>query len=617
MTNTADYTNLIDTNRIRDSIRRLFDGKATTILSELFQNSQRAGATKVRITTTANQITYADDGTGILGVEGFYRLVCLGASSYENPEIESNQAPMGIGLHSLLACAQIDAVTISSNGLQLTIDTKRWWHDAAYYQSWAARLQRIENITGFVVIVDCHPDLVTAISEALPMTGKQLHNYWRTQIHNYPAWGYQDLLQIFLDDRPVYTGLPLNFTYISGLTSFKLAAATDCQIFDSAGFYWDNLQLVNWYGQLIPLQLPRCDFGVLLTVRDSRPVNPMSPTRGGIIEDELMQQLRSLLEDAIFAQLCNPNTRHCNVNNIEALYKLNPERAGDSCPFFVAGRLMPYRAPEWESLSSRYVDQEIVVVGRYEHPPLLVLPQLEIKWRENETTQLCVGDDPTPTTTPIGQYRPRYYGLCSLIPSVFAATHRRLHVLRTGNPARLKTAIHTLVWRPGAKQYAADAIGYLHWFYQRGEWCLESDSQPQKWFPVTSDIFVYENTCGCCPTETDWLIGCESPVQAWSAFYQAAFDSDRDEADANEYEDNAQAITRVLRGNEVSCQLKYQELIDYASRQTGKPSYQLRLQQVKFEFTETELFPVQVELWVSWGETPETNLILTAKVSLP
>ena len=94
-------------------------------------------------------------------------------------------------------------------------------------------------------------------------------------------------------------------------------------------------------------------------------------------------------------------------------------------------------------------------------------------------------------------------------------------------------------------------------------------------------------------------------------------DSDRDEADANEYEDNAQAITRVLRGNEVSCQLKYQELIDYASRQTGKPSYQLRLQQVKFEFTETELFPVQVELWVSWGETPETSLILTAKVSLP
>lgn len=146
---------------------------------------------------------------------------------------------------------------------------------------------------------------------------------------------------------------------------------------------------------------------------------------------------------------------------------------------------------------------------------------------------------------------------------------------------------------------------------------MESDSQPQKWFPVTSDIFVYENTCGCCPTETDWLIGCESPVQAWSAFYQAAFDSDRDEADANEYEDNAQAITRVLRGNEVSCQLKYQELIDYASRQTGKPSYQLRLQQVKFEFTETELFPVQVELWVSWGETPETSLILTAKVSLP
>ena len=59
-------TDLINTDRVRSSIRRLFQNDITECLSELFQNSQRARARKVDLVTNEEGFTYRDDGHGLL-----------------------------------------------------------------------------------------------------------------------------------------------------------------------------------------------------------------------------------------------------------------------------------------------------------------------------------------------------------------------------------------------------------------------------------------------------------------------------------------------------------------------------------------------------------------------
>src|SRR5215210_6505009 len=120
-------TDLINTDRVRSSIRRLFQNDIAECLSELFQNSQRARASKVEILTCEERFTYRDDGHGLIGgVEGFHTLLKIAESNFDNDTI-TDQDPMGLGIHALLAPDVISRVTFSSDGHRLALDTKRWW----------------------------------------------------------------------------------------------------------------------------------------------------------------------------------------------------------------------------------------------------------------------------------------------------------------------------------------------------------------------------------------------------------------------------------------------------------------------------------------------------------
>jgi hypothetical protein len=96
-------TDLINADRVRSSIRRLFQNDIIECLSELLQNSQRARATKVEIQTSEDGFTYRDNGHGLLGgVEGFHTLLKIAESNFDNETI-TDQDPMGLGIHALLA----------------------------------------------------------------------------------------------------------------------------------------------------------------------------------------------------------------------------------------------------------------------------------------------------------------------------------------------------------------------------------------------------------------------------------------------------------------------------------------------------------------------------------
>ncbi|MBA3822490.1 MAG: hypothetical protein H0X24_01145 [Ktedonobacterales bacterium] len=150
----AQLGEMVAPTQIRRSIRRLFPNTPTVILGEILQNSQRAGAHHVDFVMTPSGFQCWDDGHGLQdGVQGFHALLQMGRSHFLDPHTE-DQDPMGLGIHAILACADISAVTFASHGLRLPIVTERWWEEQPYYSTWFERMEVEESPTrGFFIEV--------------------------------------------------------------------------------------------------------------------------------------------------------------------------------------------------------------------------------------------------------------------------------------------------------------------------------------------------------------------------------------------------------------------------------------------------------------------------------
>lgn len=126
----------------------------------------------------------------------------------------------------------------------------------------------------------------TSLTEKLV---KVLTNEW--QIHRSPARGYYDLLNTKLNDTPVETSVPND-----ALPKIPLIEASYQNnrlvigLTGEQGYRTNTGILINWFGQLIAVD-QYSHFQVYLEVRGGRPVNPMSPSRRGVIKDETWKQL--------------------------------------------------------------------------------------------------------------------------------------------------------------------------------------------------------------------------------------------------------------------------------------------------------------------------------------
>src|SRR5262245_725067 len=189
---------LINPMRLRLGIKRAFTGDVNEILSECIQNSARAGAQNIQITTDDRGFIYQDDGRGLRDESDFEDLVILGESGWDQ-HIEESQMPLGLGIHCLLAHDEIESVTFSSNLLSLTIDSRRWFSDPKYAVSWRDNLSTISfPAPGMNIIVKCSKALTTNLIQALT-------DGWL--IHRSPARGYHDPLHITLNGTVVDTSV--------------------------------------------------------------------------------------------------------------------------------------------------------------------------------------------------------------------------------------------------------------------------------------------------------------------------------------------------------------------------------------------------------------------------
>lgn len=542
---------LINVQNARLAERRGFSGRVEEILSELFQNSQRAGATKVEIFSTDATLRIVDDGHGIDGIGGFCKLLCMYESGY-GEEIQVNQQPVGVGLYSMFAHEQVSRVTIRSGGLELTIgDMNRWWTDFNYYSQWQQWLQKCETSVGFELDIDCKPEFVQAVQTIL--SRKSSASAAMLQKLDSPAWGYEGILDVQMNGVEVDTSSP-----VPGNEATTLLEAV-YQGNKLSIFYYEHYSKcpgsVNWYGQLIYCDPELSHFGFCLKVVEGSPVTPIKPTRNTLVEDQKLANLRQFIVDALFEALRQSEQTPMSVGILYSLAQVDANRFIRESPFFLSNAILPYEGTARRELCVKM--QACLYAILYQ--PVLVGSEVRIV------------DGKSP------------YDEISEMATFSRGCGVTFHQLVMGDISKLHQ--QTLYWKPGQPHEIANQRVNEDWFYGRGEWGLGTGDQPPTvWSPVTGDVLLYDDSDGCYPTDIHWLIGCDDPIDCFSRDAWITFDnSDNDNPDAYErdYGISIDAIVRLIMGNAISSHFSQDDLESFAIKQTGLKK--VRVQKVEWK----------------------------------
>jgi hypothetical protein len=93
---------------------------------------------------------------------------------------------------------------------------------------------------------------------------------------------------------------------------------------------------VNFFGQMIPVD-HYSRFQAYLEVRHGRPINPMSPSRRGVIKDEALNRLCDFTRDSLFEYFSCTPVEEIDPLALVQLYHDYPAQASN-LPCFVATR---------------------------------------------------------------------------------------------------------------------------------------------------------------------------------------------------------------------------------------------------------------------------------------
>lgn len=575
MVTESNLSELVNTDRVRSSVRRLFQNDIKECLAELFQNSQRARARNVEITTRENAFTYRDDGHGILdNLHGFHTLLKIAESDFVNETIEA-QDPMGLGIHSLLAHESVRSVTFTSSYYRIAIDTKRWWNDRDYYSNWFKLLEEIsEPVEGFQVEVLADEKLVASLKESL-IDPYHRYSYSYSRMAESPARGYESYLEITLDGNAIDTSIPGRFHVDSPLIETTYMGSKLMIGFND--LYGAKKSSLIWYGQIIEVPL-YSDFQFHLDVRFGRPVNPLSPTRRGLIKDEAYEKLIGFVKDEIFAFVFNPENRSLvTAGYVKACYSLDMGRAKLESPYIVASEILPAEdITSMEDLESRGEPEFFT----YEEAPFLLDESVNIIDEDGKVTA-CE------------------YGLPS-----FVELTGKSYLLQCGDSERLD--VKTLWWKPGAK-----TIGVISEFFREpGYWGIgTSDISPTEWKEVEKEsVFTFIQASNWDFTSVDWTIGTKDVVSflrydAWAGFDPESNDSNLEDMKVC-YEGSVECLMRKVIGNCVPYLFSVYDLRNFL------PTKESRIESVTYHYADdNHAIPEAITAKNSKGEEIRLTLL--------
>lgn len=536
MTNDLDTSRLavlVNPERLRSSVKRLFRNRIDEVLSEIFQNSQRSNSTTVEILTTESTFTIQDNGHGLLnGIDGFHTLLKLAESNFDNETI-NDQDPMGLGIVSLLTHDQVKQVTFSSGNLELTIETDQWWNDLAYYSTWYERIVTLDQlVSGLRIAVSCSIDLIKALHKALePQNSVDpfSEDVYRSAS---PAQGYAGILNITLNSAPVRTTLPVWAKLTDRLVSTTYKGSKL-----EIGYATNSRSTILWYGQLITLRgLANC-FDFHLEVKSGRPVNPRSPSRAGIILDAAYNELIAFIRAEIFNFVFDLKNRSTiKPAHVEGCYKLDAAYSLANSPYFVAETIQTIDYPnsfEQFTATEEFEVKPIFNIFTYDERPLILDDQVIVQ---------------LPSGTSDAEH-----GLQSFLTETGPA-----YRLSSGDAARI--AIGTLWWRPRGEPRH-------EWFHAPGEYGIsyEHDTPPESWSPITSSpVFVFNDTSSFEVEEVDFVVGTDSdPLEflqheAWAGF--SPHDDEPYDPQQESYQESLNYVIRNIIGKCVPKDFKLYEI---------------------------------------------------------
>jgi len=489
------------------TVRRLFSGTVQQALSELFQNSARAGATDVAITfrtapPTAPSVevatfVYQDNGPGLQGgVAGVLDLLRLGVSDYD-AEVMRNQHPMGVGFYSLLAVTGVTAVVIESNDIRFSLDVADWWSSAAYRDAWlhqyrdTATSAIVAYTPGFRILVTCTPEAERQFRAQLP---QHIPDRWDRSRPDgvYPAEGYAGRLRVTVDGESIATELrpTLALAHEDLVGEFSYQGN---RVRVTTHTHWGHTpDLVTlWYGQPIVTayagNLVPFDFAVFLEVTQGQPVTPRSPAREGLIDDAAATQFGGWLRAVLKQWYMDPaNEARVTPAIVGAMRHLDHEWFERDSPYALLAR---WRTME-EYHTVVYVDDvtdtdrvDVELVVRRDQLDAYVLVQEVVTLRLPAPTTPWPSQAPNwvralaATDFPAGYAQSRWdHGLASLLAAAHLTAYRAL----------APDVEHmTLYFRPGS---AGDGL----WTTLPGDYGLGRGNQlPSHWTALPSDATVY------------------------------------------------------------------------------------------------------------------------------
>lgn len=557
---------LVNSENVRSSVKRMFRNTPGEILGELFQNSARAGARCVTITTRETGFTVSDDGGGVDGVNGFLALLKIAETKYENPGV-AQQHPMGIGLQSLLSHDQVKTVTFTSGNLELTVDTEKWFgSDESYYRTWFNRLRtRARRIKGLTITVECEKELAGALKQALKPQDK--HGNFS------PAQGYEGILEITLDGERVETRLPRWATITKVLVDTTFRGARILIGFRGESSHCARSSSVLWYGQIVPVKFDGA-FDFHLIVNEGRPVEPRSPSREGLVEDAALNELLAFVKDQIFAYLFDPKNRDRIAPGwVTACFALDHARALRESPYYVAKYLKPVGDLDSDENLDTYGDDELFAYGD-ERQPLLLDGGVSVVLGEE-----TVEDE---------------HGLCSFLGMTGDAYN-----LSQGDAARVR--IGHLWWKPGAP--------VKEFFREPGVWGVGyGDGEPSAWHPVTADnVFTFSEVVNWDVEDAQFTAAASDMIAFLHEYTWGAWSYDHDEASYTElhesFEGSIKAMIRRLLGNCVAATFNVQDVVPFFN-QDGS-----RVATISFIYSEPTGIPEAIRATSQHGETVELKLV--------
>lgn len=519
---------IINPSRLRLGIKRAFTGTVNEVIGELIQNSVRAGARTIRITTDDRGFIYQDDGRGLLNEDDFAALIKLGQSGWDS-RIEMEQNPMGLGFTALLAQEEIESVTFSSNLLALTLDAKRWWEDE-YAINWRDNLKEIGfPVPGVSISVTCSKELTDRLVKTL--TGE-----W--DITRSPARGYYDLIQVTLNDIAVKTSVPGEALpkvplIVTEYQNNRLVIG----VHDKGGYSTTTGLWINWYGQIIAVAHSSY-FKAYLEVRRGRPVNPMAPSRRGIINDHQLQNLLNFIRDSLTEYFTLKPARELNPGALQCFYRVYPEQARN-LPVFVAARLRPFGSGDDSSNIAQLAAPEVFT---YDQPPLLLGECVKVVQEDGAV----LSDD---------------YGLHTFLELTGTA-----YRLRSADESRLH--VQYLWWKPGAQVPLPEGCPLI--FYGAGQWGIGTEKEPPAEWRDVGDrtVFTFNDASNWDINDVGFTVGGADPQEFYQSYAWAGFDPFNDtgrsyEEMSESYGESCEREIRKIIGNAVPKNFSWDDLLRF------------------------------------------------------